>query len=123
MKTFRVVLVLAVVFCFVSSLSYAQEVNRGGACKADYEKFCKDVKPGQGRIEQCMKQHEGEFSTACKEHINVEKEREREFVNACKPDVEKFCKDIKPGQGRIIRCLKQHQAELSANCGGFLKSK
>ena len=54
MKTFRVVLVLAVVFCFVSSLSYAQEINAKGACNADIEKFCKDVQPGQGRIVKCM---------------------------------------------------------------------
>jgi hypothetical protein len=118
MKTFKLVLVVAVMFCFVSSLSYAQDVQKQGACKADYEKFCKDVKPGQGRIAQCMKQHEDEISLACKEQLEAEREKARDFVKACKPDAEKFCKDVKPGKGLIIRCLKQHQAELSADCGG-----
>ena len=118
MKTLKLILVVAVMFCFVSSLSYAQDVQKQGACKADYEKFCKDVKPGQGRIAQCMKQYEGEFSPACKDQLNAEKERRGDFVKACKPDAEKFCKDVKPGKGLIIRCLKQHQAELSADCGG-----
>ena len=63
-------------------------------------------------------QHEAEFSLACKEQLEAEREKARDFVKACKPDAEKFCKDVKPGKGLIIRCLKQHQAELSANCGG-----
>ena len=39
-----------------------------GPCKADMEKFCKDVKPGEGRIVKCMKEHEAELSEACKAH-------------------------------------------------------
>jgi hypothetical protein len=65
MKTFRLVLVLAIVFCFVSSLSYAQEINAKGACNADIEKFCKDVQPGQGRIITYLKQHQAELSADC----------------------------------------------------------
>ena len=116
MKTLRLILVVAVMFCFVSSLSYAQDVQKQGACKADYEKFCKDVKPGQGRIAQCMKQHEAEFSPACKDQLNAEKERRGDFVKACKPDAEKFCKGIAPGEGRIYRCLKANEAQLSPDC-------
>jgi hypothetical protein len=36
--------------------------------------------------------------------------------NACIPDVLKFCKDVKRGGGRIIRCLEDHAAELSEPC-------
>lgn len=121
MKTLRLVLVVAVMFCFASALSYAQEMNRGGNCKADIEKFCKNVQPGQGRIVQCMKQHENELSHACKEQLEAEREKEQDFVKACKPDAEKFCKNVKPGQGRVVRCLKQHQTELSANCCEYFK--
>ena len=48
-------------------------------------------------------------------------EKVKECEKECKPDVEKICKDIKPGQGRIVRCLKQHQAELSADCSKCFK--
>ena len=116
MKTLKLVLVVAVMFCFVSSLSYAQDVQKQGACKAYYEKFCRDVKPGQGRIAQCMKKHEGEISLACKEQLEAEREKARDFVKACKPDAEKFCKGIVPGEGRIYRCLKANETQLSPDC-------
>lgn len=35
---------------------------------------------------------------------------------ACKSDVEKFCKDVEPGEGKIIHCLRQHEDSLSDEC-------
>jgi hypothetical protein len=35
---------------------------------------------------------------------------------ACRPDVERLCKDVKPGHGQIRECLKAHEAELSDGC-------
>lgn len=37
---------------------------------------------------------------------------------ACKEDVQKFCKDIKHGGGLVVKCLKQHESELSDACKG-----
>ena len=37
------------------------------ACKDDMKKICAGIEPGDGRIMQCMKQHEDELSPACKE--------------------------------------------------------
>ena len=102
MKTLKLILVVAVMFCFVSSLSYAQDVQKQGACKADYEKFCKDVKPGQGWIAQCMKRHAGAISLACKEQLEAEREKARDFVKACKPDAEKFCKVLHQAREEFI---------------------
>ena len=57
MKTLRLMLVVAAIFCLISSLVFSQEREGKGACKADAEKFCKDVKPVHGNMAQCMKQH------------------------------------------------------------------
>jgi Cysteine rich repeat len=35
---------------------------------------------------------------------------------ACKADVEKFCSGVQPGGGRIVGCLKQNEAQVSASC-------
>ena len=34
----------------------------------------------------------------------------------CKPDVEKFCKNVEKGEGRIHKCLKENQDLLSQPC-------
>lgn len=121
MKTLKLVLVMAVVFSFVSLIAYAQEMEGKGACRADAEKFCKDVQPGHGNIARCMKQYEADLSPACKERIAEGKEKAKEFVQACKTDAEKFCKGVAPGQGRILRCLKENEAQLSPDCKAHFK--
>lgn len=35
---------------------------------------------------------------------------------ACRADVDRLCKDVKPGHGQIRECLKAHAAELSDGC-------
>jgi hypothetical protein len=40
---------------------------------------------------------------------------------ACRPDVERLCKDVKPGGGRIRECLKAHASELSDTCKAAIK--
>ena len=87
-----------------------------GPCAADVAKFCKDVQPGGGRIAKCLKEHEKELSATCKQHNAESKRHWKETTQACHDDVLKFCKDVKPGGGRIVQCLKEHQNELSPEC-------
>src|SRR6266849_2014838 len=81
-------------FYSLMPVAFAQE----GPCAADVKKFCKDVQPGGGRIIQCMKQHDAELSQACKDHGQVVKAELEKAHEACKGDVEKLCKDVKPGE-------------------------
>ena len=124
MKQSIISLIVAVMFLGVISVAQSQEVNKTGPCKDDIEKFCKDVKPGQGRILKCMREHENELSPVCKDHVLAAREKAGGFLKACKADISKYCQDIKPGRGRIINCLRQHESELSVNCNAlFQKNK
>ena len=91
-----------------------------GPCAREIETFCKDVKPGGGRIVNCLKEHESELSEACRERglemREKAKEKVREAHQACRGDIEQFCKDVQPGGGRIVRCLKENEAQLSVAC-------
>ena len=37
-------------------------------------------------------------------------------LEPCRPDVEKFCRGVEPGAGRILGCLKDHREEVSDVC-------
>ena len=59
-----------------TGLAAAQSAEKGGgACRADVEKFCKDVKPGGGRIVQCLVKNETQLSPACREDMAKARER------------------------------------------------
>lgn len=92
------------------------------ACKADAEKFCKDVQPGRGRILQCLNQHDTELSEGCKAERSAGRQKFAEVAAACKADAEKFCAEVQPGRGRIARCLRHHGAQLSEGCRDAAKS-
>jgi hypothetical protein len=94
----------------------AENKEKPGACRADVEKLCKGIQPGGGRIAMCLKQHESELSSGCREAVAEAKDKIREFAEVCKPDAEKLCKGVQPGQGRIARCLAEHKDQLSAGC-------
>lgn len=38
--------------------------------------------------------------------------------NPCEKDIATFCKNVKPENNGIIRCLEQHEKELSKECRG-----
>jgi hypothetical protein len=106
---------IAVLAAGIGSGAHAQGKGNG-PCAADAKKLCGNVQPGGGRIAQCMKSHEAELSPACQSQMKAAKERVEQVRQECKGDVEKFCKGIKPGGGRILACLKSHQAELAPAC-------
>ena len=91
-------------------------VGQNWPCADDAKKFCKEVKPGGGRIIKCLQGHQSELSDACKQQLESGKKRAAAARDACKSDVEKWCKSVSPGEGRILNCLKEHQTELSAEC-------
>jgi hypothetical protein len=93
--------------------AYAEEKR---LCAEEIARFCKDVKPGEGRLVQCLKEHEKELSAECGEKFTELKKIYEEAQQACAEDVKKFCKDIQPGGGRIAQCLEGHAGELSPAC-------
>lgn len=112
--------VLGLILSAWCGLVVAQAEQGRGACAEDAKKLCKDVQPGGGHLAQCMKKHEAELSPGCKAHqqaMRQEMKKEIETIQqACQGDVEKFCKDVQPGGGRVARCLKQNEAQLSSTC-------
>ena len=92
------------------------------ACATDAARFCADKKLGHGKT-KCLLEHENELSDACKSRISLGREHIKEARSACKKDLDLFCKGVQAGEGRIIRCLKEHEAQVSAPCKASLPFK
>jgi hypothetical protein len=37
-------------------------------------------------------------------------------VDDCRKDIETYCSDIRPGEGRFLACLRAHENELTSEC-------
>jgi len=100
------------------------------ACSADVEALCKTAcnrEEGQicgGKVLRCLTDHRAELkSESCKQEVlYFEKMEVTDFRNdvilaaSCRTDVDKFCPNVDPGEGRIHECLRNHRKELSEAC-------
>ncbi len=86
------------------------------ACAEEIERHCHGVKPGGGRLLLCLKEHENDLSPACREKLAWLEKKINEAKLTCAPDIEKFCKGVRPGEGRIAKCLKEHEQDISQDC-------
>ena len=41
---------------------------------------------------------------------------------ACKADAERICPSVKPGGGKLIGCLKEHENDVTIGCAKELKA-
>ncbi len=115
---FKLLALMLISFTLVSEVS-----AKGGVCKEDREKFCKDIKPGEGRIYECLVQHLNELSFDCKNRIEERKKHWDEFQTACSSDLKKLCPGVKPGRGKVQSCLARNKKNLSETCKNYIKDK
>ena len=90
----------------------AQQAAARQACAADIKQLCPEVKPGEGRLKACVKEHFGQLAASCQTALlsNVT------ITKICKADAQERCPDIQPGGGRIQACMKEHFTELAEPC-------
>jgi hypothetical protein len=90
------------------------------ACSEDIARFCQGVPQGEGRIAQCLKAHESELSPNCKADMEQRQSKMKMMRQACSDDIKKFCGQIQPGGGRIVKCLEENRQMLSPACSESL---
>jgi uncharacterized protein (DUF2141 family) len=98
------------------------------ACNKELTTFCKGVPAGQGRILACLYAFEDKVSDKCMNALYDAADQLEQAIAAvkyaasqCNGDLQKFCADVKPGQGRGLACLQKHDKDVSQACKDALK--
>jgi len=111
---------------------FRNDVILAAACRADVEKHCPDVEPGEGRVHECLRGKRDQLSDSCRKEELFLEELEAENVELrpgilrlCKDERSMFCKDVVPGSARVFRCLaeKMGDADFGETCRQELFSK
>jgi hypothetical protein len=68
----RAILTAAALLCACPT-AFAQELTaeQRNACMGDYEKYCKSVTPGGGRIIACLAKQSDKLTPACKKVLEA----------------------------------------------------
>jgi len=93
----------------------------GADCEGDVSKLCKAVQPGEGRVVGCLKENESRLSTSCQGAFNEWRLQRMKLTSACAGDLGRWCPQVPEGGGRILRCLKEHAADLTSDCRSALQ--
>jgi cysteine rich repeat protein len=140
MKRIIMCLVVCCIVVLVGKPAFAQQKGPAEAaaqglietvakgCEKELTTYCKDVTPGEARILACLYAFEDKLSGQCEYALYdaaVQLERVINAVayaaNECRDDLTKFCSDIKPGEGRVLKCLDKNDTKVSKRCKQALK--
>jgi hypothetical protein len=92
-------------------------------CKTEIESFCKNVTPGEARVIACLYAYSDKLSNRCEyalyeavSQLQRAVEAMSYAANECRDDLQTYCSDIKPGEGRLLQCLDKNKDRISARC-------
>jgi hypothetical protein len=118
------------VFMFSGVVSAQQALVEGvvKGCEKELTTYCKDVIPGEGRGLACLYAYSDKLSAKCEYALYDAAAQLERVINAlsytaneCRADLTKFCADIKPGEGRLLKCIEKNDANVTARCKQALK--
>lgn len=94
------------------------------ACREDVAAHCAAVRPGGGRLRECLQQHASELTPGCRQGLKEAIEQTRggpqAWLRVCREDIRALCAGVAAGGGRIAACLRERRAALTPRCQASL---
>jgi hypothetical protein len=97
-------------------------------CDEDIKQHCSGLGDNAPKIFMCLAAYEEYLSPACREgileaalSIKMGAEALDYSISACEADVDAHCREVQPGEGRIVSCIKANESRVSKECIAALK--
>ena len=123
--------VVSLTLLFVGNLSAADIGPVEAAvedCRKDIETYCKNIRPGEGRLVACLYAHKDQLTLGCAYDLTNASSELQQAIEAfvyvsreCKDDLAAYCALGRPGEGRLLDCLNK-QRGLSERCSQALNA-
>jgi len=91
---------------------FRNDVILAEACRQDVDHYCASVKPGDGKVHQCLVDHQDSLTVACRaetNHLSITAASNVELSpslgKACASERQAHCKGVTPGKARVFNCL------------------
>jgi hypothetical protein len=108
------------------TVSYGEAMDQLiASCGADVDAYCKDVRLGGSRIQDCLAANSNKVSPSCKatfgrvsELLAVRAKAQAAVPELCKSEARRLCENFREGRGRILRCLirPENARNVSKEC-------
>ena len=97
-------------------------------CEKEFETYCKNVTPGEGRLLACFYAYSDKLSNRCEYAIYDAATQLERAVNAltflaneCRDDLKKYCSGVQPGEGRLAECIAKKKDVITDRCKNAIK--
>ena len=97
-------------------------------CGADIKQHCDGLGKNVQKVFMCLAAYEDQLSLECKQGISEATMAIKKgaaaldySISACEADADKHCLAVEPGEGRLLRCIKVNQSQVSQQCLTALK--
>jgi hypothetical protein len=92
------------------------------ACAPDIPRVCANVGSGQGRINQCLREHLYEVSAPCRDALE-ETSPVDPWRASCGDEIDRHCAGLARGGGRLRDCLMRNRASLGERCVSYIQAQ
>jgi len=97
-------------------------------CQGDIRQHCSGLGQNATKVFMCLTAYEEQLSPTCRKEvleaamsIKAGSEAIDYSLSACETDVDAYCRNVQPGEGRVVGCIKANESNVSKACISALK--
>jgi hypothetical protein len=97
-------------------------------CGNDIRQYCPGLSGDSEKVFMCLSAYETHLTPRCRQGVleatlalKTNIAAIKYSISACEADADKHCLDVQPGEGRLLKCIRANEAQVSQPCITALK--